>query len=92
MAILNLDGIPDDPIEALLWLSGVLEAVHSELDEAYQRAYFDARLTGRFDTALSLGLHGKYAALRMTRRENVTRSRMVRWGDGLDPSSTAYTG
>ncbi len=92
MTILNLDDAPHDPLEKLLYLSGVNEAVSAELDAAYQSAYFEARLSGRFDAALGLGLHSKKTALRFTRRENVARSRMLRWGDRLDPSSTTYAG
>ena len=92
MAILNLGEAPHDPIERLLWLSGVREAAERELDAAYQRAYYEARLSGRFDAALSLGLHSKKRALRWTRRENNASKRLVRWGDGADPSSTLFTG
>lgn len=92
MAILNLDDAPHDPIERLLWLSGVKEAAERELDAAYQRAYYECRLSGRFPAALSLGLHSKKRALRWTRRENNRSQRIVRWGDGADPSSTAYEG
>ena len=92
MAILNLDDAPHEPLERLLWLSGVREAAEAELDAAYQRAYYEARLSGRFDAALSLGLHSKKRALRWTRRENNANRRIVRWGDGVDPSSSAYDG
>lgn len=92
MSILNLDEAPHDPIERLLWLGGVREAAERELDEAYQRAYYEARLSGRFAAALSLGLHSRKAALRFTRRENNANRRIVRWGDGQDPTSSAYSG
>lgn len=92
MAILNLGEAPHDPLERLLYLSGVREAALRELDEAYQRAYYEARLSGRFDAALSLGLHSKKRALRWTRRENNANMRLIRWNDGVDSTSTAFTG
>lgn len=90
--ILNLDDAPDDAIQRLAWLSGVREAALRELDQAYAEAYFDARLTGRFDAALSLGLHGKKRALAMTRAVNNARRRLIRWNDGRDASSSQYRG
>lgn len=90
--ILNLNDAPEDAIERLLWLSGVKEQAQKELDEAFQQAYYEARLTERFDTALRLRLHSKKRALQMTRRENNSRGRSLRWGDGLDPMSSAYSG
>lgn len=92
MSILNLTDAPHDPIERLLWLSGVREAAEAELDAAYQRAYYEARLSGRLTMALTLGLHSKKRALKYTRQENNSNQRLVRWNDGADPSSTAYTG
>jgi hypothetical protein len=90
--ILNLDAAPEDSIERLIWLSGVKEQALKELDAAYQTAYYEARLSGRFDLALRLGLHSKARALKMTRRENNSRGRSLRWGDGEDPTSSAYGG
>jgi hypothetical protein len=90
--ILDLSAAPDDPLERLLWLSGVMEETKLELDKAYAECYFEARLTGRFDAAVGLGLHSKSTALRFCRRENSARGRAVRWADGRDPSSTAYSG
>lgn len=92
MSILNLDDMPHDPLSALLWLSGVKEAVARELDEAYAENYAQARLTGLFDAALSLGLHGKKKALALTRQWNNNQARMVRWGDRRDRTSSAYDG
>lgn len=90
--ILNLSDMPEDPLERLLWLSGVKQAVARELDDAYADAYAQARLTGRFEMALSLGLHGKKRALALTRRWNNNQARMVRWGDHIDRTSSAYDG
>lgn len=84
--------MPDDPLEQLLWLSGVKEAVARELDDAYAEAYAQCRLTGKFDMALSLGLHGKKKALALTRRWNNSQARMVRWNDKRDRTSSAYDG
>jgi hypothetical protein len=90
--ILNLDDAPESPIERLLWLSGVMEEVKRELDADFARTYYEARVSGAFDTALGLGLHSKKRALAFTRRENERRGRTVRWNDGIDPTSTAYAG
>lgn len=80
--ILDLSPMPDDPIERLLWLSGVKEAVAAQMDSVWQDAYFDARLSGRLDTALDLGLHSRKRVMAWTRAGNEARGRMVRWGDG----------
>ena len=91
--ILNLEAMPHDPLEQLLWLKGVKAAVARELDEAYAEAYFNARLQGRFDAALGFGIHGKKKALALTRAANTRKDRQVRWGDGIDPTSrTSYRG
>jgi hypothetical protein len=92
MSILNLNDAPSDPLERLLWLSGVKEAAARELEDAYAKAYAEARMERRFDAALSLHLHGKKRALAFTRRWNSSQSRMIRWGDGIDPTSTAFDG
>ena len=85
-----MDEAPHDPIARLLWLSGAAEAAKAEIEEAFSKAYFEARLSQRLDTAVDLGLHSKSTILRMTRRENNTSGRMVRWNDGADPTSTTY--
>lgn len=90
MSILNLSDAPSDPLERLLWLSGVKSAAARELDDAYALAYAEARLQHRFDAALSMHLHGKKRALAFTRHWNSSQARMIRWGDGIDPTSTAY--
>lgn len=80
--ILDLD-LPGDPIRALLYLSGVHDAVARELDQQWRRAYFEARLTGRIDQALALHLHARKRVLAYTRAENERRGRVIRsWGDG----------
>lgn len=80
--ILNFNRAPDDPIERLVWLGGVMDQVHRELDEQYRIAYFWARFTGRLDAALDLGLHSRKKVMAFTRAENENRARMIRWGDG----------
>lgn len=79
--ILNFDDCPDDPIEALLWLSGVREQVDKELNARFQQAYFWSRFTGRLVEAEALGLHSHKRVLAFTRAENEARGRMIRWGD-----------
>lgn len=90
MTLLDLSAAPEDALERLLWLSGVMEQAKNELDKAFAESYYEARLSGRFDAAVGLGLHGKYTALRFSRRENLSRGRSIRWGDGIDPTSTNY--
>jgi hypothetical protein len=80
--ILDVTGAPDDPIERLIWLGGVMEQVKSELDDQFQEAYFWARFSGRLDAALDLNLHSRKRVMAYTRAENESRARMIRWGDG----------
>lgn len=79
--ILNLN-LPHDPVERLMYLSGVMQAVRTELDSHVQRAYFEARQQGQFGVALALGYHSEKKALAWTRAENEARGRTWRWGDG----------
>jgi hypothetical protein len=79
--ILNLDGMPDDAIERLVWLNGVMKQVVRELEPEWQNAYFEARLTQRLDQAEGLGYHSHKRVMQFTRRENERRGRLVRWGD-----------
>jgi hypothetical protein len=90
--ILNLQDAPESPIERLMWLSGVMEEVKEELDAEFRRAYYEARLQKQLEPALALGLHSRKRILAYTRAENEKRGRTVRWQDGVDPTSTAYTG
>jgi hypothetical protein len=81
---LDLSSAPTDPIERLVWLSGLDQAVKREINLEWQRTYFEARLSGVFEQALNLGLHPKKRALAWTRHENEARGRAIsRWGDGL---------
>jgi len=89
-SLLNFDDAPKDPIERLVWLSGVHLQVARELDTAYAEAYFEARLQGRFDAAVAAGPYARKRALAYTRHENERRGRLIRWNDKADPTSTAY--
>jgi hypothetical protein len=80
--LVDFSDAPDDPIERLLWLSGVREQAQIELDREYQKAYFNARIQHRFGVALDLHLHSQKRALAFTRHENELRGRPVKWGDG----------
>lgn len=84
--------MPEDPVERIFWLDGVEAHVQSQLEVAYADAYAAARLEGRFESALRVGKMGRTKALRLTRKWNESRGRSVRWADGFDPTSTAYTG
>lgn len=92
MSILNLTDMPDDPAERLLWLSGVKQAAQTELDDAFAETYARLRHQGRIEWAISQRFHGKKRILALTRRWNRQQGRMVRWGDGIDATSTAYRG
>jgi len=83
MRYLDLSAAPEDPIERLVWLSGLDAAVRSEIHLAWQEAYFEARLQGVFQQALDLDLHPRKRALAWTRHENEARGRAIsRWRDG----------
>lgn len=83
-SILNLDSAPENPVERILYLDGVMAAVRTELDAALQQAYYDARLQGMFAAALDLKLHPKKKALAWTRHQNEANGRSIwRWGDGF---------
>lgn len=90
--ILRLEAAPTDAVQRIIWLDSVMEVVQSELDDAYAAAYFEARIQRRFTDALRHGRMSKKRALALTRRQNERTGRSVRWGDGLDASSTAYSG
>lgn len=80
--ILDLSDAPSDPIERLVWLSGVKDAVSREMDDQWADAYFWARFTGRLDSAIGLGYHGRKRIMAYTRAANEGKGRTVRWGDG----------
>lgn len=89
-SLLNLDDAPRDPVARIMWLSGVKEQAAKELNQAFAEAYFEARLQQRLDTAVAAGPYARKRVLAFTRAENQRRGRTVRWGDGADPTSTAY--
>ena len=80
--MVNMDECPRDPLHAIMWLSGVKDAVDREVSAAYQKAYFEARRTGRLDAALALGVHSRKRVMAFTRAENERTGRQWRWGDG----------
>lgn len=90
MRLLDLSRAPEDPVERVFYLDGVMAKVRSELDDAYAETYFEARMQGRFDAALRVGRTSRTRALRWTRKVNAASGRPVRWSDGADPTSTAY--
>jgi len=90
--LLDLTTMPEDVVERVFWLDGVMAKVRDELAEAYADAYFQARLEGRFDAALRIGRTSRTKALKMTRSRNEASGRSIRWSDGADPTSTAYEG
>lgn len=89
--LLDLRNAPTDAIERIIYLDSVLGVVHDELEDAYAAAYFEARIQRRFPDALRVGKMSKKRALALTRKRNEQTGRSVRWGDGADPSSTAYS-
>lgn len=90
--ILDLRRAPTDPYERMVWLTGVEAAVARELEAERQRLAYEIRLSGGMETLLSLGLYPRTRILRWTRAENRRRGGNLRWGDGLDAKSSAYTG
>lgn len=90
MNLLDLSEAPKDPIERVMWLSGVKEQATKELNAAFAEAYFEARLQHRLDTAVAAGPYARKRVLAFTRGENQRRGRVVRWGDKADPTSSSY--
>lgn len=80
--VIDFSMAPSDPIERLIWLGGAREAFEQQITTEWQQAYFDARLSGRFQAALDLALHSRKRALAYTRTANERRGRMLKWGDG----------
>jgi len=80
--VIDFSQAPDDPIERLVWLSGARDAFDAQVETMWQTAYFEARLTGRIETALGLHIHSRKRALAFTRAENERRGRPTHWGDG----------
>lgn len=80
--LIDFSDAPKDAIERLVWLSGARQAFDAEVNAQWQRAYFEARQTGRFQTALELRYHSRKRALAFTRAENERTGRQWHWGDG----------
>lgn len=87
---MNLDDMPDDAAARLLFLSGVKQAVQTELDDVFAETYAALRHQGRIQWAFAQKLHGKKRILALTRRWNRQQGRMIRWGDNIDRTSSAY--
>lgn len=87
-----MDDPPEDAIARLTWLADKRSTFNALIEQQFQQAYFEARMTGRLDSAISLGLHSRNGVLRRTRHENEARGRMMRWGDQADPTSSAFGG
>lgn len=81
--VIDFSAAPHDPIERLVWLSGAKEAFDTQVTAMWRTAYYDARLSGRFQAALDLRLHSHKKALALTRAENERRGRGLKWGDGF---------
>lgn len=80
--ILDLTQAPSTPLERILWLSGVMDEVKTELSAEYQAAYFEARSQGMLKAAVDLGIHSRKSILAMTRHENQARGVVIRrWED-----------
>jgi diadenosine tetraphosphate (Ap4A) HIT family hydrolase len=88
--LLDLSGLPDDPMERLAALLDVEEQVTEQLEKAYAWAYFDARFSGQIEHAIDLHRHPRRDILAMTRRLNREGGGAIRWGDGVDRSSTTF--
>lgn len=86
--ILDMSEAPKDPVQRLIWMTGVKQQVQDEIDMECESIYTRLRMEGRFDVVLAVGLHAKGRALALTRRAN--RARQIRWDDGLDPTSSQY--
>lgn len=89
--LLDLTEAPpiEEPVRRAAWLSGVMTAVSGELEAELAAAYFEARVLGVLPQAVEAGPYGMKRALKMTREQNRRRGSAIRWGDGLDPTSTA---
>ena len=83
MNYIDFSSAPDNPIERLVWLSGLDQALRKEINAAWQEAYFDARVQGMLPEALDLRFHATKRVMAWTRHENEARGRVItRWRDG----------
>lgn len=74
---------PRDALERLVWLSGARDVFNTWLEGELRRAYFEARLTGRLESAVNLKLHSRKRVMAYTRQQNELQGRGTRWGDGV---------
>ena len=81
-SLVDLDGAPAETLHRIVWLDEYLRLLREEVDAELQRCYFEARLQGQMEAALSVAPHGRKTFLAMTRNESEARGRTVRWGDG----------
>jgi hypothetical protein len=88
--LLDLSGLPDDPLDCLAALLELEEDVAAQLEAAYAWAYFNARFSGQLEHAIGLLRHSRRDILAMTRRLNREGGGAIRWGDGIDRSSTTF--
>lgn len=79
---IDLTDPPQDPIERLVWLSGAKEAFDNQIEPMWRKAYFEARQTGRLDSALAMHFHSRKKIMAFTRAENERTGRQWKWGDG----------
>lgn len=79
---IDFSDLPQDPIERLVWLSGARDSFDAQIMPLWQTAYFEARQTGRLDTALGFHYHSHKRVMAFTRAENERLGRQYRWGDG----------
>ena len=77
--LLPLDQAPSHPVKRVLWLSELDNLVRHELYLAYRKAYFEARQQGMFEYAVEVGPFSRTQAERLTREENETLGRTIRW-------------
>lgn len=80
--MIDFSAAPEEPLARLMWLTGVRQRAATELNQEWQRTYFQARLEGKLDHAIHLGFHSRKQILAFTRHENESRGRVVKkWAD-----------
>lgn len=89
-SILDLHDAPEDPLERLVWLTGVEKRVAAELEAERQRVTFEIRLAGGLENLIGLGLYSRTRILKWARAENRRRGMSVRWNDNADPKSSGF--
>lgn len=79
--MIDFSDAPDDALERIAWLGGVMDRAKAEVDAQFAEAYAQARLTGRLESAINLRLHSPKRILAFTRSFNEAAGRQIRWGD-----------